>query len=351
MHHQTNMVQSFTALLLLLVATLTAVRSVDATAAQQHNHNPRPRSATNDNGVPDHNNERRRTKFIQYNYSKCPQVPSLHCRNDSYCTPGTANFGKKHDHLDLQTNELGYFCECQPGFIGHECEIELDDCTRKGGDPSDPLHSCYNGAACQDSQNGFTCNCEEVNESRGSSEAKFAGKMCQHESTSMCAASLSGTYAPNHQFCTNHGECFKMVSGGEPHPGCICKPGWTGNHCELRKDPFAVPRMEEGVEEEKSGANLMALWSLMIIPMIVGGLLAYKVDGVIKMQRAREEAERSFQGANGSMVSADDLDADGSGTLGVPSVIGDESSATPSDDDEGADGEDEEGDVSVTKIV
>mmetsp|Transcript_7646 Transcript_7646/g.12374 ORF Transcript_7646/g.12374 Transcript_7646/m.12374 type:complete len:350 (-) Transcript_7646:144-1193(-) len=349
MHYQPNMVQSFTALL--FVTTLTAFRSVDASAAQQHNHNPRPRSTTNDNGVPDHNNERRRTKLIKYNYSKCPQVPSLHCRNDSFCTPGTANFGKKHDHLDLQTNELGYFCECQPGFIGHECEIELDDCTRKGKDPSDPLHSCYNGAECQDSENGFTCNCEEVNESLGSSEAKFAGKMCQHESTSMCAVSLSGTYAPNHQFCTNHGECFKMVSGGEPHPGCICKPGWTGNHCELRKDPFAVPRMEESVEEEKSGANLKALWSLMIIPMIVGGILAYKVDGVIKMQRARDEAERSFQGADGSMVSADDLDPDGSGTLGVPSVIGDESSATASDGNEGSDGEDEEGDVSVTKIV
>ena len=61
------------------------------------------------------------------------------------------------------------------------------------------------------------CDCNQLNEDSGPTAMKFAGLMCQHESTSMCAASLVGTHSPNHQFCTNHGKCVKLVSDTEPH--------------------------------------------------------------------------------------------------------------------------------------
>eukprot|EP00584_Thalassiosira_punctigera_P010569 CAMPEP_0172533230 /NCGR_PEP_ID=MMETSP1067-20121228/6009_1 /TAXON_ID=265564 ORGANISM="Thalassiosira punctigera, Strain Tpunct2005C2" /NCGR_SAMPLE_ID=MMETSP1067 /ASSEMBLY_ACC=CAM_ASM_000444 /LENGTH=324 /DNA_ID=CAMNT_0013317851 /DNA_START=54 /DNA_END=1028 /DNA_ORIENTATION=- len=312
------MVQSFaTAILFLFAATLVAA------------HSRGPTSRAVDHG--------RRAKLIEYNFEECPQVPTLHCRNRSYCTPGAASFGKSHDHLDLQTQEKGYFCVCQPGFIGHECEIEVDEC--EGAAAADPS-SCYYGSKCRTSGDGFACDCKKLNEGSGPTDTKYAGSSCQHESTSMCAVSLAGTHASNHQFCTNHGECFKMVTGGEPHPGCVCNDGWTGNHCEIRRDPFAVARSQESEEKKRRDPHL-ALWSVMVIPTVLGALLAYKIDGVITQQRAREKEAKEaegivFQGQTGQTHLANgDLDPDGSGTLGNGAESEDEPLGSPTSDVDG----------------
>ena len=46
--------------------------------------------------------------YSQYDYTVCPEVPTLHCKNGSTCTPGIASFGQ-HNHLDLQTHDSGEF--------------------------------------------------------------------------------------------------------------------------------------------------------------------------------------------------------------------------------------------------
>lgn len=199
---------------------------------------------------------------------------------------------------------------CKPGFIGHECETEVDECN---SDPSDTLDYCYNGSKCE--RNGdifFSCNCDKVNEESAPTDTKVAGLMCQYESTSMCAVSLVGTEAPNHQFCANHGECIQLVTGGEHHPGCVCKNGWMGDHCEIRLDPFALPRVQGETEENsKPGA---VLWSLLVIPAVL-------LVCILVMRDVRSQKEK---GANGHVfeigkLSVDNIDADGSGTLGSPS--------------------------------
>jgi len=250
----------------------------------------------------------------------CPQVTSLHCRNGSVCEAGVATFGSQHDHLGLQTHESGYYCKCMEGYIGHECELEVEDCDGDTGyDPSDPtgvLQSCYHGSRCQTSDNGFYCDCKTLNESTDPTASKFAGLMCQHESTSLCAATLTDKTSPNHQFCTNHGKCVKMVTGGQPHPGCVCKEGYSGDHCELRTDPFA--NISKSISQEQAGGNnttgSIILFSLLITTLV--SVLAY--IGLLVYRGWNTEEKIAEAVKNLKVLSVGDLEPDGSGTLGSP---------------------------------
>lgn len=260
-------------------------------------------------------------KLIEYNFAQCPQVPTLHCRNGSQCTPGIAQFGKQHDHLDLQTHDSEYHCKCKNGFIGHECEIEVDECaenaTGKSGDDGGPP-SCYYGAKCEANGKSVICDCNKLNMASGDTDTKFAGVMCQHESTSFCASSLIGNDAPNHQFCTNHGKCVKMVLGNELHPGCECSAGWSGDHCEIRQDPFAVRNQSTEGDEGEKPDNL----KVMIISLVISGVVVAVSMALVSMKFKKMKAqtasssEVSFKGDQPARNIVDDLDADGSGTLG-----------------------------------
>lgn len=257
--------------------------------------------------------------MVDYDYTVCAQVPTLHCKNGSSCTPGIASFGTNHDHLDLQTQDSGYHCKCKTGFIGHQCEIPVDECVETSASEGPP--SCYHGSKCQSNGSSVSCDCNKLNESSGSTDTKFAGAMCQHESTSFCAGSLVGNHSPNHQFCTNHGTCVKMVMGGELHPGCECKSGWLGDHCEIRQDPFAKVASAKSEEGGGSGAAGKVLFSLLIIAIIA---VASGIAFVIIKGRKRSSFESSavaFQGemsVEKTVVGDGDLDPDGSGTLGSP---------------------------------
>ncbi|KAG7487593.1 hypothetical protein MATL_G00025250 [Megalops atlanticus] len=56
--------------------------------------------------------------------------------------------------------ETGMMCNCMPGFTGHRCELELDECK------SNP---CLNGGYCRNMINRFQCVCD----------MSYAGEVCQ----------------------------------------------------------------------------------------------------------------------------------------------------------------------------
>ena len=195
--------------------------------------------------------------------------------------------------------------------------MQVDEC---GGNNSGTVSSCYNGSKCQ--KNG-TCNCDQLNQNSLSTDTKYAGAMCEHESTSFCASSLVGNHAPNHQFCTNHGVCKRMVTDGEPHPGCDCAVGWMGDHCEIQQDPYARPVPVMSGSNDQGGTSTMAivLFSLMIVAIV--GIIAGGAFIVIKKKRSAANDDGSdavFQGTmpgerEKTVVREGDLDMDGSSTL------------------------------------
>jgi hypothetical protein len=300
-------------------------------------------------------------------YTVCPQVPSLHCRNGSTCLPGSMPPpDARHSHLNLQTHEFGYHCDCLPGYVGHECQVEVDDCDPVTGyDPSDPsgaLRSCYHGSKCRASPptssssmsgggggggpGGLYCDCESLNRASGPTAMKFAGIMCQHASTSMCAASLvvsggggggGGGHSPNGQFCTNHGTCVRMVSGDEPHPGCVCKEGWTGERCEIEQEAGGVhvtAQMAEEVAASKKGATSAIAGNILFgcILFAVAAVAAFIPVAFVRARRARGDAAaaggdcdsdsaggggKASRATGGPAVGVEALEADGSGTMMV----------------------------------
>ena len=61
--------------------------------------------------------------------------------------------------LSKSPNEGYYTCECNDGFEGQFCELNIDDCENK---------PCKNGAICVDGDNDYFCQCIGL----------FAGKDC-----------------------------------------------------------------------------------------------------------------------------------------------------------------------------
>ena len=79
--------------------------------------------------------------------NECDEMPCL-------------NGGKCVDLGDVKHGGHYYKCVCKPGFIGKNCETNVDDC-----DPS----PCLNGGKCVDGVNDYTCKCP----------AGFTGKDCE----------------------------------------------------------------------------------------------------------------------------------------------------------------------------
>ena len=121
-----------------------------------------------------------------------------------------------------------------------------------------------------------------------------------------------------------------MVTAGQPHPGCICREGWTGDHCELKRDPFvAVPKLQEA---EEGGGNQVAGWVLFSI--LIAAMAAVVLGIIVIVAKARRERRgpgAMAVGKTAAEVGAGDLEMDGSGTLGVDSITEAEKKAEDSE--------------------
>ncbi|CAH1270697.1 CSMD1 [Branchiostoma lanceolatum] len=72
-------------------------------------------------------------------------APAPTCKRIDRCDPNPCqNEGACNDVAD------SYTCECEAGFEGDQCEINIDDCTPD---------LCKNGGVCTDGDNSFLCEC------------------------------------------------------------------------------------------------------------------------------------------------------------------------------------------------
>ena len=53
-------------------------------------------------------------------------------------------------HMLILAQSDGYYCECDPGWTGHNCDNDINECH------SNP---CRNSGTCVDTINGFYCEC------------------------------------------------------------------------------------------------------------------------------------------------------------------------------------------------
>ncbi len=95
-------------------------------------------------------------------------------------------------------------CECDPGFTGSNCEININECT------PDP---CQNGGTRSDLVNDFSCSCVDG----------FTGTTCE-TNINECADSP----------CLNGGTCVDLVNAFQ----CQCLESWNGTTCSTCKDGF-----------------------------------------------------------------------------------------------------------------
>ncbi|XP_060063970.1 uncharacterized protein LOC132544399 [Ylistrum balloti] len=94
----------------------------------------------------------------------------------------------------VSVHNLWRKCLCLPGFLGQDCQVNIDECS------SSP---CLNGGQCADGNNSYTCTC-----------VTYKGNRC--ETPRITCDSLT---------CGNADECYDDYKTGLPQ--CLCNPGYT----------------------------------------------------------------------------------------------------------------------------
>ncbi|KAL5004512.1 hypothetical protein ScPMuIL_017968 [Solemya velum] len=93
----------------------------------------------------------------------------------------------------------GYYCECPEGWMGTDCERDIDECS---------VQRCINGGTCVNTRGSYYCNCA----------TGWYGPHCQ-EDVLEC----------NTNPCLFDGKCFEVPGSFR----CQCPPGRTGTTCEF----------------------------------------------------------------------------------------------------------------------
>ncbi|XP_078486429.1 fibronectin type III domain-containing protein 7-like [Ciona intestinalis] len=110
------------------------------------------------------------------------------------CTPNPCWNGR------CSVDENNYTCECEAGFTGRNCSIDIDDCSP---------NPCVNSTECNDRVNDYQCVCTPG----------FEGKNCE-KSYDDCRNTT----------CSS----FECVDGFRSYT-CLCKNGYSGEECEISK--------------------------------------------------------------------------------------------------------------------
>eukprot|EP00977_Amphora_coffeiformis_P006394 scaffold1361_cov165-Amphora_coffeaeformis.AAC.16 len=99
---------------------------------------------------------------------------------------------------ETHTDEFEH-CVCDHGFVGLQCEHEVQIC---GDNDEEPEHFCLHGGSCiRIEEEGFVCDCSTASGDLGEI---FFGGHCQHPATS-CVEPAD----PNGSFCANGGVCIE----------------------------------------------------------------------------------------------------------------------------------------------
>ncbi|XP_049322590.1 protein crumbs homolog 2a [Astyanax mexicanus] len=197
---------------------------------------------------------------------ECVDAP---CENGGECFENSDPMQWTSDWTFSYATAAGYVCQCQPGYTGETCSVNIDECVsepcQNGGQCEDRVNGyvcicadgyrgvecevdidecesapCQNGGVCEDLVGDYECHCEEA--SRGLQA--WGGRQCTVE--------LLGCL--NHQ-CQNGATCRPWLDGDEHRHTCLCTPGFYDDLCSTATTfSFSQPGyflLEVSVEERK----------------------------------------------------------------------------------------------------
>ncbi|XP_068191702.1 protein crumbs homolog 2a isoform X2 [Antennarius striatus] len=122
------------------------------------------------------------------------------------------NGGTCEDRVD------GYSCSCAAGFLGVECGVDIDECASR---------PCQNGGWCEDSRASYVCHCPEPQPG----ELPWGGKNCN--------VKLNGCRGHG---CRNGATCHPWLDGGVHSHTCLCPHGFYDERCSTRTTfSFSTP--------------------------------------------------------------------------------------------------------------
>ncbi|XP_029940858.1 protein crumbs homolog 2a [Salarias fasciatus] len=176
---------------------------------------------------------------------ECAEAP---CENGGECFERSDPSDWDEDWELNFADAAGYICQCQPGFAGENCSVNIDECE------SEP---CKYGGTCEDGVNGYTCTCPEgfvgqlceVDVDECESQPCQNGGWCEDGRASYtchcpevppgqlpwggdhCTVQLHG--CRDHR-CQNGATCLPWLEDGQHGHTCLCPHGFYDEHCSTR---------------------------------------------------------------------------------------------------------------------
>ncbi|KRY74869.1 Neurogenic locus notch -like protein, partial [Trichinella pseudospiralis] len=168
----------------------------------------------------------------------------IHCEEIRVCDLVSCVHGTCKYNL-FENGDYVSFCDCNPGFQGNDCSIDIDECADEGNYP------CLNNGTCFNDVGSYHCQCS-IKFEGVHCEKKFdpcRSNHCQNQATCVdldneinayecsCKPGFTGKLCETKiDFCKNvtcyfGGECVNL-EGDEVGYACKCKVGFSGNHCE-----------------------------------------------------------------------------------------------------------------------
>ncbi|TRY86429.1 hypothetical protein DNTS_004204 [Danionella cerebrum] len=169
------------------------------------------------------------------------------CENDGECFEKSKPEHWETDWEFTYAIAAGYVCQCQPGYTGENCSVNINECV------SDP---CQNGGGCQDLVNGYECECPEgftgvdceINIDECESSPCFNGGVCEDgvaEYKCHCAEPEEGLLPWGGPQCTvellgcighvcqNGATCLPLLEEEIHGYTCLCPPGFFDDLCSI----------------------------------------------------------------------------------------------------------------------
>ncbi|XP_028828786.1 protein crumbs homolog 2a isoform X2 [Denticeps clupeoides] len=251
---------------------------------------------------------------------ECADAP---CLNGGQCFQNSDPANWEEGWEFSYAHAAGYVCHCQPGYMGENCSVNIDEC---GSGP------CQNGATCKDLVNAYVCVCPagftgescEVNIDECESQPCHNGAWCEDgvadytchcptpENGSLpwgghdCSVQLAGCV--EHE-CQNGAICEPWLEGEEHHHTCICQPGFYDEVCST-PTTFSFSRpgfilvevpLPERRRRQTSSSNHTASIQLRFRTTLTDMVLFYRGDAKnymsLEINRGGLKAKATYEGS------------------------------------------------------